>query len=290
MIKEQIPRSVQERSGSCPYDDLYIYHLQGRLTSPGKLNKGHFIGNWEEDDFSFLFFSQPAIEEIQLLLRSQSQLRLIDSYHMPYAQWQGAEFTCFEHGPFQIIAPWEDRNQCRSDKHTLILDPGLVFGTGTHPTTRDCLDAIQLACRRQSPGSVLDLGTGTGILALAAARLDCPLNLAVDLNLLAATTAARNVCLNGLAQQVAVVQGYAEDFISCPADLLIANVHYAVMEKLIQSEGFRTKKCFILSGLMRSEAKQVKLEIERSPARILKSWTHKGIWHTFYGEFDKVRN
>ncbi|MGD9149142.1 MAG: hypothetical protein PVG40_02580, partial [Desulfobacterales bacterium] len=72
----------------------------------------------------------------------------------------------------------------------------------------------------------------------------------------------------------------------CPADLLMANVHYAVMRKLIQSEGFRTKKCFILSGLMRSEAKQVKIEIERLPAKILKSWTHEGIWHTFYGEFD----
>ena len=287
MNNEQIPRSFQEGSSSCPYDDLYIYHLNGRITSLEKINKNSFIGNWEEDDFSFLFFSQPAFAEVQILLQSQPQLRLIDSYHMPYVQWQGTEFTSFDHGPFQIIAPWKDRNQSRSDKHTIILDPGLVFGTGTHPTTRDCLDALQLACRRQSPGSALDLGTGTGILALAAARLHCPLNLAVDLNLLAATTAARNVCLNGLTKQVVVVQGYAEDFINSPADLLIANVHYAVMKKLIQSEGFRTKKCFILSGLMRSEAKQVKMDLERLPAKILKSWTHKGIWHTFYGDFNK---
>ncbi|MGD8725365.1 MAG: 50S ribosomal protein L11 methyltransferase, partial [Desulfobacterales bacterium] len=228
-----------------------------------------------------------AFEDIQRLLQSQPQLALIDSYHMHYAQWQGMEFTSFNHGPFQIIAPWEDRGQSRPDKHVLFLDPGLVFGTGAHPTTRDCLDALQLACRRHLPGSTLDLGTGTGILALAAARLDCSLNLAVDLNLLAATTAVRNVRLNGLDEQVTVVQGYAEDLIDCPADLLMANVHYAVMQKLIQSEGFRTKKCFILSGLMRSEAKQVKIEIERLPAKILKSWTHKGIWHTFYGEFDR---
>ena len=287
MNNEQIPRSVQKRSGSCPYDDLYIYHLNGRLTSLDKIDKSNFIGNWEEDDFSFLFFSQAADEQIQLLFLSQPQLSFIDRYHMPYVQWQGTEFTSFDHGPFQIIAPWKDRDQSSSDKHTLILDPGLVFGTGAHPPTRDCLDALLLACRRQSPGSALDLGTGTGILALAAARLHCPLNIAVDLNLLAATTAARNVCLNGLAKQVVVVQGYAEDFIHCPADLLIANVHFAVMKKLIQSEGFRTKKCFVLSGLMRSEAKQVKIEIERSPAKILKCWTHEGIWHTFYGEFDR---
>ena len=287
MNNEQIPHSIQVKSDSCPYDELYIYHLNGRLTCLDKINKSNFIGNWEEDNFSFLFFSQPAAEDIHILLQSQPQLSLIDSYHMPYTQWQGTEFTSFNHGPFQIIAPWEARDQRCPDKLALVLDPGLVFGTGTHPTTHDCLDALLLACRRHSPESALDLGTGTGILALAAARLDCPLNLAVDLNLLAATTAAKNVCLNGLAKQVTVVQGYAEDFIHCPADLLIANVHYAVMKKLIQSEGFRTKKCFILSGLMRSEAKQVKIEIERSPAKILKCWTHEGIWHTFYGEIDK---
>mgnify|MGYP002067939518 CR=1 FL=1 len=105
--------------------------------------------------------------------------------------------------------------------------------------------------------------------------------------MLAATTAARNVRLNGLEEQVTVVQGYAEDFIDCPADLLMANVHYAVMEKLIHAKGFRTKKCFILSGLMRSDAKQVNIEIESSAASILKWWTRDGIWHTFYGEFDK---
>ena len=286
MTNAQNPRPNQAKSESCPYDDLYIYHLNGRLTSQEKIPRRHFIGNWEEDDFSFLFFSQPAFEDIQVLLNAQPQLSYIDSYHMPYAQWQGTTFTSFDHGPFQIIAPWEYLNPKQSDKLELILDPGLVFGTGTHPTTRDCLDALQLAYRRHSPNSAVDLGTGTGILALAAARLGCKFNLAVDLNLLAAATAAKNVRLNRLEQQVLVVQGYAEDFIDCPAELLVANVHYAVMQNLIRSKAFRTKKCFILSGLMRSEAKQVKMDLERLPAKILKSWTHKGIWHTFYGEFN----
>jgi ribosomal protein L11 methyltransferase len=121
-------------------------------------------------------------------------------------------------------------------------------------------------------------------LALAAARLGCRLNLAVDLNLLAAKTAKKNVGLNRLEKQIAVVQGYAEAFIDCPADLLIANIHYDVMQKLICTKGFSTPKRFILSGLLRSEAKQVRIELERLPAKILKSWTHEGIWHTFYGK------
>ncbi|MGD9410842.1 MAG: 50S ribosomal protein L11 methyltransferase [Desulfobacterales bacterium] len=272
------------KSGSCPYDDLYIYQLGGKLTSHKEIPRSSFIGNWEEEDFSFLFFSQPAYEEIKVLLSAQPHLAFIDSYHMPYEQWQGTEFATFDQGCFKIIPPWENGSNVGPNKLPIILDPGIVFGTGTHPTTRDCLDAVQLACRGRAPDRVLDLGTGTGLLALAAARLGCRLNLAVDLNLLAAKTAEKNVRLNGLGKQVAVVQGYAEAFIDCPADLLIANIHYSVMQKLICAKGFSTKKRFILSGLLRGEAKQVRIELERLPAKILKSWTHEGIWHTFYGK------
>ncbi len=278
------PQAVSANSGSSPYDDLYIYQLGGKLTSHREIPRNCFIGNWEEDDFSFLFFSAPVHDEIKVLLSAQPQLTFIDSYHMPYEQWQGTELTAFDQGCFQIIPPWENGGQGRPDKLPIILDPGIVFGTGTHATTRDCLDAVQLACRKRTPDRVLDLGTGTGLLALAAARLGCRLNLAVDLNLLAAKTAKKNVGLNRLEKQIAVVQGYAEAFMDCPADLLIANIHYDVMQKLICTKGFSTPKRFILSGLLRSEAKQVRIELERLPAKILKSWTHEGIWHTFYGK------
>jgi ribosomal protein L11 methyltransferase len=278
------PQPVSANSGSCPYDDLYIYQLGGKLTSHNEISRTRFIGNWEEDDFTFLFFSDPADEEINALLSVQPQLTFIDSYHMPYEQWQGTQFTAFDQGCFQIIPPWENGSNGRPDKLPIILDPGLVFGTGTHPTTRGCLDAVQLACRDRAPDRILDLGTGTGLLALAAARLGCRLNLAVDLNLLAAKTAKKNVALNRLEKQIAVVQGYAETFVDFPADLLIANIHYDVMQKLICSKGFLTQKRFILSGLLRSEAKQVRIELERLPTKILKSWTHEGIWNTFYGK------
>ena len=276
--------SNRSQSGACPYNDLYIYQLGGRLTSQKEIHPRCFIGNWEEDDFSFLFFSDPAPEEIKKLLRSQPHLTYMDSYHMSYEQWQGAILTSFDQGCFRIIPPWEIDAVGRHAQQPIILDPGLVFGTGTHPTTRDCLDAVELAFWEKTPEVVLDLGTGTGLLALAAARLGCKINLAVDLNLLAAKTAAKNVRLNNLERRVAVVQGYAEDIIAFPADLLIANIHYEIIKKLIRTKSFAAKKRFILSGLLRSEAKQVRIELEHLPAKIIKSWTHEGIWHTFYGE------
>lgn len=279
--------SVQKQSSHCPYEDLYIYQLDGRLTSQIQIRNDFFIGNWEEEDSSFLFFSKPADPEIKKLLHDQPQLTCIDSYHMSYEQWQGTAFKPFDHGCFHIIAPWHDNAVFEHDPFQIILDPGVVFGTGTHPTTRDCLDALEMACRQKAPERVLDFGTGSGLLALAAARLGCKFNLAVDLNWLAAQTAQKNVRLNRLQYQITVVQGNAEDFIDCPADMLIANIHFSVMQKLINAKGFRTKKRFILSGLLRSEAKQIHMELERASAKVIKSWTHEGIWHTFYGEIRK---
>jgi len=130
----------------------------------------------------------------------------------------------------------------------------------------------------------LDLGTGTGLLALAAAGLGAKQILAVDFNMLAAETAENNVRLNGKENNIVVVQGRAETLIHCPADLVIANIHFEVMQQLLKSSAFLTQKAFILSGLMRREAKEVANMLARMPVKVLKTWTHAGIWHTFYGK------
>jgi ribosomal protein L11 methyltransferase len=125
-------------------------------------------------------------------------------------------------------------------------------------------------------------------LSLAAALLGSNRVLAVDLNFLAAKTTARNVQLNQLEDRVMTVQGNAEDFIAYPADLIIANIHYDVMRRLIQAKGFLEKKRFIFSGLLRSEAKDIADSLARHPVKIIKQWNRDGIWHTFYGEMDPM--
>ena len=107
--------------------------------------------------------------------------------------------------------------------------------------------------------------------------------IAADLNLLAAGTARRNVNLNHLQNRIVTAQGRAEDMIAFPADLLIANIHYDVMRQLVNSQGFLTKKRFILSGLLRSEARHIAEILKKQQAQIIKQWTHESIWYTFYG-------
>ncbi|MGD8257976.1 MAG: 50S ribosomal protein L11 methyltransferase [Desulfobacterales bacterium] len=272
-----------------PYKDLYIYYLKGRLNPTDEMLPDDFIGKWEEDEYSFLFFSSPANRHIKSLLRSQPQLQFIDRFQMSYDQWLGESFRSFEHNGFIVTPPWETSTthvETRADKLQILLDPGLVFGTGTHPTTRDCLEALEFAYRVKTPETVLDLGTGTGLLALAAARLGGKRLVAVDLNLLAAKTARTNVCLNRLENQVMVVQGKAEDAVNLPADLVVANLHYDVMQNIVGSEGFLTKKQFILSGLLHSEADKIIKALANYPLRIERQWAHDGIWRTLYAEKD----
>ncbi len=273
-------KEPHEECSSNPYRVLYIYHFEGRLAPSTKICTRDFIGNWEEDSFSFLFFSAPSHNEVENLLAVQPQLTLLDNYRIKYDDWQGTRLDLFRVGRFLIVPPWQkirnNENICE-ETLSILLDPGVVFGTGTHSTTHDCLEALETAFRYGSPDSALDLGTGTGLLAVAAARLGSN-------RILAAKTAEKNIRFNHMQDRVMVVQGKAEEFIDWPADLVIANIHYDVMERLIYSDGFLGKKWFILSGILRREAKIVSYRLAQRPCRIIKCWKGDGIWNTFFGE------
>jgi ribosomal protein L11 methyltransferase len=85
------------------------------------------------------------------------------------------------------------------------LDPGMAFGTGLHPSTRLCLQVIERLAHRGA--AVLDVGTGSGILSIAAAKLGCSPVVALDTDPLAVQVAQENVELNGVAEQVRLVHG-----------------------------------------------------------------------------------
>lgn len=270
-----------------PYKDLYIYYLEGYPNSTQTLSGEGFIGNWEEDGFSFLFFSRGSDVRVKKMIASQPHLKLLDHFYMTYDQWHGDPVASFSVGDLKIIPPWEKSNEngdMGNAVHRIFLDPGVVFGTGTHSTTRDCLEAVQVAFREQKPNLVLDIGTGTGILALAAARLGCPHTIALDLNYLSVQTTQRNIRLNHLTDKVLAVRGSAINFMDCPADFVIANIHYDITEKLLNSDEFYNKKRFILSGLLKSEARVVADTLRQRDVEIKKVWDQNGIWFTYLGE------
>ena len=279
--------SNEEQFNTPPYKDLYIYYLKGHLVSDTKIYYKDFIGNWEEDEFSFLFFSRPSKKKVNDLLIAQPHLTLLDNYHMTYDDWHGETLAPFRAGRFLITHPWDKISQNSDtgpDEFHITLDPGVVFGTGTHTTTYNCLEALELAFSGSQVKSALDLGTGSGVLAIAAAKLGCKKILAVDTNLLAARTAQKNIKLNKVNKNVLVIQGPAEIFIDNHADLVIANIHFDVMKNLLNSKGFLSKKWFILSGLLRSQSENALFTLKQKGAKIIKQWNYDGIWHTFFGK------
>lgn len=270
-----------------PYQNLYIYYLEGTFDSHTNFPRDHFIGNWEEEGFSFLFFEKPSEKEVLQLIASQSGMVLVDQYTMRYNQWLGEEPKPVHIGGFTITPPWyRDEKDGMENRvaQQILLDPGVVFGTGTHPTTHDCLIALEKICTLGSIETAMDLGTGTGLLAVAAAKLGCKKVLAADLNFLAVKTARNNIQLNGLEKVIAAVQGSALSLIEGSADLLITNIHYEVMKQLLGARGFLTKRYFILSGLLRSQAHDMENCLARLPVNMLEKWDVNGIWHTYMGE------
>ena len=216
------------------------------------------------------------------IVLTNPQVSLLDTFEMTYEQWQGGKIGPTEIGHFLIVPPWSARVSV-TGRDKIILDPGVVFGNGAHPTTQDCLEAISIVCAGQKVHTMLDLGTGTGILALAAVKRGCKRALAVDFNYLAAQTARANVHHNTMADSICVVQGRAEDFASVPSDLLVANIHYDVMRHIIQNPGFLKQKWFLLSGLMRSQAKEISTLRASLPVLVLKKWDADGVWTTILG-------
>ncbi|MCA9990006.1 MAG: 50S ribosomal protein L11 methyltransferase [Ardenticatenaceae bacterium] len=141
----------------------------------------------------------------------------------------------------------------------LTLDPGMAFGTGLHPTTQMCLQAIEQLTR---PGStMLDVGTGTGILAIAAAKLGASAVLGVDNDRLAVAAASENAAKNDVASQITIREGTLAEVPLAPYDLVVVNILAPVIVGLLREGGLLGYVApagqLVLSGIIDEQAPQV---------------------------------
>ncbi len=267
-----------------PYDQLYIYYFDGvpKIDKPIETHDS-FLGTWVDDDVSFLFFSQPCDEIIAQILEEDRDILLVDKYEMTGEQWHGDKIEPYYVNDLCIYPPW---NMPESDGNIkpILLDPGVVFGTGRHQTTEDCLYLIHRLCTKHVIESVVDIGTGTGLLSLGAAALGCKQVMACDFNYLAVKTTLNNIHLNGFEDQVLAFQARGEQIMSIPCDLLVANIHYDVMQHMIEDASLLDKKWFILSGLLNSEAKKVLDSLASKNVHIIERRCPDGVWNTILGK------
>ncbi|AXH98965.1 50S ribosomal protein L11 methyltransferase [Sporosarcina sp. PTS2304] len=123
---------------------------------------------------------------------------------------------------FTIVPTWEDYTPVETDELLIELDPGMAFGTGTHPTTVLCLQALEKYL--QPDQTVVDVGTGSGVLAIGAALLGAKQITALDLDEVAVRAAQENVQYNHVEDRITVLQANLLDAIEKQPDLIIANI------------------------------------------------------------------
>lgn len=157
-----------------------------------------------------------------------------------------------------VIKPsWEDYRLLAGDL-VIELDPGMAFGSGTHATTTLCLELLD---KYVHPGScVYDIGTGSGILAIAAAKLGAGRVQAVDIDPVACKVAVENVAVNHVDSVVSVRQGNPAELLPYGADLVVANIIADVIADLTPHVATMIKPggIFIASGIVQERADMVR--------------------------------
>ena len=155
---------------------------------------------------------------------------------------------------FIIAPPWAEI----SDAHNRIvirIEPGMAFGTGTHETTRLCLFAIE---KYFAGGSFLDVGTGTGILAIAAAKMFPDAHVeAYDTDADAIAIAGENARLNGVAERITFRVGTVEET-TASADLVCANLTAEVISAMLTSLISVTCGHLVLSGILDTQSEALR--------------------------------
>lgn len=268
-----------------PYEQLVIYNFDGIPDLGSRVeNNELFLGTWVEEDTSFVFFSGPVPCLIEQVRNQNPTIALVETYEMSCEQWHGDKIEPYFVEEFCIVPPWDrPKKTLPPAVREILLDPGVVFGTGRHQTTEDCLTLIHRLCTREKIGTVLDIGTGTGLLSLGAAALGCETVLACDFNLLAVKTTIKNIRLNQFEEQILAFQAKGEEVISIPCDLLVANIHYDVMQHIIAHPAFLEKKWFILSGLLNSETRKILASLAEKSVHVIERRCPDGIWNTILG-------
>lgn len=189
-------------------------------------------------------------------------------------------FKAFEVGKSLAVCPsWETYLNTQNRK-VISLDPGAAFGTGAHATTYLCLNMLEDIVTDNS--KILDIGTGSGILAIASCLLGAKTAVGVDIDELAVDTASKNAKANFVDNKTEFVVGDLADKVSGKYDIVCANIVADVVMRLFDNVAdYMTDDGYLLiSGIIDIRAKEVEQSALKHRFKIVKAQTREE-WHAY---------
>jgi ribosomal protein L11 methyltransferase len=183
----------------------------------------------------------------------------LESEYLDAEDWSHAwreHFPPLNIGGFWIVPSWEEPDASWVQKRVLRLDPGLAFGTGQHPTTRLCLEFLSEQLPQFENPSLLDVGCGSGILSLAAARLGAKVT-GSDNDPWCVRATRENAALNAV--EIEVVEAANLDWATQPFDVVVANLMSNLLMQLAPELARLTRRggLLIVSGISQPRADEV---------------------------------
>ena len=176
-----------------------------------------------------------------------------------------------------VVKPiWEEYEQ-KEGELVVNLDPGMAFGTGTHETTRMCIQALEKYVKEES--TVFDVGCGSGILAIAAAKLGAKLAVGVDLDPVAVESSIENVGYNNL-NNIEILHGNLVEVIDGKSDIIVANI-LAEIICILTDDVKRVMKdggVFITSGIIHDRVDMVCEKLEATGFEVIEK-NRDGEWN-----------
>ena len=204
----------------------------------------------------------------------------VETVHIPEENW--AEewkkyFKPFRAGESLVVKPtWETYEAQPGDK-VIEIDPGMAFGSGTHETTGMCLTLLERAIRGGE--RVIDVGTGSGILAIGAALLGAGEVLATDIDPNAVRVAAENIAHNGLSGVIRAEQGDLLERVDSTCEVCVANIIADVIIGFARPlrEHIVPGGLFICSGIIREREEEVRAALAAADYTIMEV-CRRGEW------------
>jgi ribosomal protein L11 methyltransferase len=198
-------------------------------------------------------------------------------------------FKAFRASDRVVVRPaWDpgERLEKREGDIVIAIDPGMAFGTGTHETTAMCLDQLERCVRFGA--SVLDIGTGSGILAIAAVMLGASRVTAVEYDADAAASASSNIATNGVSDSVDLVEGDIRELAETIGahDVVVANVTSGLIDRIAGSLPALVARGgkLVVSGLLVSDEKRVRDALKGAGFAVNSPET-RGEWLTICADF-----